>query len=117
MSDRGTKEQILCTPARYITPIFVACDVTTILIQVSGTSIAAGSEWVGTTADIGSYILLAGLAIQTVTIALFLIIILRFSGRYIVSIKSPSRAQGLDGLRSAFISSVFIEVRSPNPLL
>ena len=109
-STRGRNEHVLLIPARWITPIFVTCDVVTILIQVSGTTISAGSNWVGPTADIGSDILLAGLAIQTLTIAFFITIVLRFGGRRILSIGSKPGHEHLKGLKSTFISSVFIEV-------
>ncbi len=98
-------------PARLITPIFVTCDVVTILIQVSGTSISSAGNWVGRTADIGSDVLLAGLALQTTTIAFFLILTLRFGGQEVIKLRSGS-AQHFKGLKSTFVSSVFIEVRN-----
>jgi hypothetical protein len=109
---RGREEHIFCLPARWTTPIFVTCDVVTILIQVSGTSISAAGNWVGQTADIGSDVLLAGLALQTITIAIFLLITLRFAGRGVLRVHSNSADQHLAGLKSTFVSSVCIEVRN-----
>jgi hypothetical protein len=74
------------------------------LIQVSGTTISAGDDWVGKTAQIGSYVLLSGLALQTVTVALFVAVIVRFSGRELISSRSTL------GIRATFVSSFFIEV-------
>jgi hypothetical protein len=116
-SDQGRKERVWCIPARLITPIFVTCDVVTILIQVSGTTISAGNNWIGQIAKVGSYVLLAGLAIQTVTIALFLAIALRFDGRNVVRIRSSSRNQHTKSLKSTFISSLFIEVGFKPPMM
>lgn len=109
-SSRGRKEHVLLIRARWITPIFVTCDVVTILIQVSGTTISAGSNWVGPTADVGSNVLLAGLAIQTVTIAFFIAVVLKFGGRQILSIASKPGDERFRALKSTLISSVFIEV-------
>lgn len=109
-SNHGSKQRVLLIPARHITPIFVTCDVVTILIQVSGTSISAGEDWVGPTAKIGSYVLLAGLAIQTVTVGVFIAIAMRFGGRQLLALKSGRKDEHFHGLKSIFISSVFIEV-------
>lgn len=106
-SPNRSKERVLYIPARWITKIFVACDIVTILIQVAGTTIGAGSDWVGETADIGSYVLMGGLAIQTLTLALFVAILLQFAGSDVISLR---RCRML-GLRATFISSIFIEVR------
>lgn len=104
------KQRILLIPARRITPIFVTCDVVTILIQVSGTSISAGANWKGPTATTGSDILLAGLAIQTATVAFFVSISLKFGGRQLFALRPRSQEHHFKGLKSIFISSVFIEV-------
>jgi uncharacterized membrane protein len=101
---------IFCIPARWITPAFVTCDVVTILIQVSGTTISAGDDWVGKTAQIGSYVLLSGLALQTVTVALFLAVIVRFSGRELLRSPSTHSDKVFPGIRATFASSIFIEV-------
>lgn len=106
----ASQQRILLIPAKRITPIFVTCDVVTILIQVSGTSISAGANWKGKTATTGSDILLAGLAIQTATVAFFVSIALKFGGRQLFAFRPAFEEDYLKGLNAIFVSSVFIEV-------
>jgi len=71
---------ILRMPVRWLTPIFVTCDIVTLLIQVTGTSVAASQNWEGSPATIGSNILIAGLAAQTAALAVFISVISSFAG-------------------------------------
>ena len=104
------KKRILFIPAKWITPVFVTCDVVTILIQVNGTSISAGADWKGQTAKTGSNILLSGLAIQTATVAFFLCVALKFGGSQLLACSTRNQGDHYKGLKSPFISSAFIEV-------
>jgi hypothetical protein len=65
-------------PATKFTKIFVGCDVISFLIQVSGSGIAASSNWQGHTKDIGVNVLIVGLATQLATMLIFLGICARF---------------------------------------
>lgn len=65
-------------PVRKLTLIFVLCDILTLLVQCSGTSIAASNDWVGETVQIGENVLIAGLAMQLATFSFFLAIVAKF---------------------------------------
>ncbi|KAK0118343.1 hypothetical protein ONS95_012633 [Cadophora gregata] len=65
-------------PLRKLTKIFVASDIVTLLIQVSGTSIASSNDWEGGMVRVGEDILIAGLAIQCSSLVVFLAILWKF---------------------------------------
>jgi hypothetical protein len=73
-----THHRILFVPAHLITRVFVGFDILLFLVQVSGTSIAAGSEWQGNHAKIGTNILIGGLGLQVTVFTWFLAIVVRF---------------------------------------
>jgi hypothetical protein len=62
----------------HLTRIFVICDIVTFLVQVSGSGIASSGNWEGEVVDIGTNVLIAGLAIQVLTFAFFIAIVFRF---------------------------------------
>jgi hypothetical protein len=70
---------ILGIYARKITKIFVVCDFLSFLIQVSGSGLASSNNWQGDSEKIGVDILIAGLATQLVTIAIFMFILGTFT--------------------------------------
>ena len=103
------ERRILYIPVRRLTPIFVTCDVVTLLVQCTGTSVAATQNWKGLMARTGSNILIGGLAAQTATLAFFILVISNFAGSRLY-VGARGQAAWILGFRSAFISSVMIFV-------
>ena len=64
--------------ARWTTTLFVGLDVASALVQSSGSAVASADDWVGPAAQTGINILTAGLALQAATIAVFLLVLVRF---------------------------------------
>lgn len=62
---------------KWITKIFVSCDIITFLIQGTGAGMTAES----TMSKLGQYIVLAGLAIQILTFVLFVVTAVVFANR------------------------------------
>jgi hypothetical protein len=97
---------------RLITRIFVICDVISCLVQASGSSIASSTEWVGSTADIGIWVLIGGLVLQAVAFVFFMAIFARF--HYIAKKKGLVAADAPAGWErlvvAVYVSSSFILV-------
>ncbi|KAJ5671004.1 hypothetical protein N7507_000131 [Penicillium longicatenatum] len=70
-------EQLSPIRIRWITKIFVGCDIITFLIQGSGAGMTAES----TMSKMGQYIVLAGLALQILSFVLFLMTAIIFANR------------------------------------
>jgi hypothetical protein len=77
-------------PARLLTRVFVCCDVVSCLVQASGSSLASSQDWVGSTAQVGIYVLIGGLVLQAVAFAVFLGILGRF---WVVARREAFRAR------------------------
>ncbi|KAL5335705.1 RTA-like protein [Aspergillus crustosus] len=58
--------------------IFITLDVAAMLTQGGGSSIASAGEWQGTLLDVGTAVLIAGLAVQVATFTAFLIVVVKF---------------------------------------
>jgi len=97
-------------PVARLTRIFVICDIVSFLIQVSGSGIASANSWEGDTVDIGTNVLIVGLATQVATFAFFMAIV----GRFHQLTRSGVRDGCGDGWRqvlmAVYISSVLIIV-------
>ncbi|KAF2099714.1 RTA1-domain-containing protein [Rhizodiscina lignyota] len=109
----ASHQRILRIQPHRITKIFVGCDIMSFLIQASGSGIAASVNWVGSTADIGQDVLLAGLGTQVATFVFFIAILVIF----ILRVKREGeRADSPDGWRkvlySVCISSALVLIRS-----
>jgi len=74
--DLNAAEHLRISPRR-ITPLFVASDITTFLIQAAGGSISISSNDLKTN-KLGSNVFLAGLALQLLSFAIFTCMYLRF---------------------------------------
>jgi hypothetical protein len=73
--------KILGLKPTLVTKIFVGIDIVSILIQASGSGIASSNDWEGSQKEVGVNILIAGLAIQVVTVIVFLFMCWIFSDR------------------------------------
>ncbi|KAK7955016.1 RTM1-like protein [Apiospora saccharicola] len=105
------RHRIFKVPAQRLTQVYVSFDVVCMCIQSSGASLASGVGWVGQLADIGTNILLAGLALQVFAFSTYLCILVRF---YYLSrsLEVPTSPPGwLNVLKAVFISSILILIR------
>lgn len=68
--------QILWITPRYLTPIFVGCDVIAFLVQVGGSSQISSEN--RATVELAFTIMKAGLAVQLACFGLFLVVAIRF---------------------------------------
>jgi hypothetical protein len=73
-----THHRIFGVSARWLTKIFIACDILSFLVQASGSSVASSEDWTGHMGKIGTYILMAGLSFQVAAFAVFLTVFGRF---------------------------------------
>ncbi|KAK3299541.1 RTA1 like protein-domain-containing protein [Chaetomium fimeti] len=109
-----TRHRVLGIPARLLTRVFVGCDVLSCLVQASGSSISSSVQWVGTTAEVGVYVLIGGLVLQAVAFAVFLGILARFW--YLATRKGGCLAGDAPVgwervVLAVFVSSVLIMIR------
>lgn len=107
-----TGHQVFGVHGRLITRIFVILDVISALVQASGSGVASSTEWVGRTADIGVYILIAGLGLQAVAFAFFMCIFSRFhylaEKRGLAAVDAPTGWQRV--AVAVYVSSILIMV-------
>jgi hypothetical protein len=100
-------------PLRFLTRIFVLCDIFTFLIQVSGSGIASSGDWQGSVVTIGLDVLMVGLGAQLFTIVFFLGVVGRF---HVLSKAGNVRAEAREGwkkvLRAVYVSCCLIIVSS-----
>ncbi|KAL4738079.1 RTA1 like protein-domain-containing protein [Aspergillus similis] len=94
--------------ASYLPKIFITLDVAAMLTQGGGSAIAAAGEWKGTMEDIGTGVLIGGLALQVVTFTVFLSVVVSFHREIL--------RHGEEGmsmvLRGVYIGGLFIMIRS-----
>jgi RTA1 like protein len=95
----------------WIGRLFITSDVLSFMTQGSGTSIAAGGNWEGDSAKIGTNILLLGLSLQLATFTAFIAMLWMFvcRARVVEGGFEPNIKSLLVGVA---VASVFIEVRS-----
>jgi hypothetical protein len=74
----ATRHRVFGVHGRLITRVFVVFDIISFLVQCSGSGVASSVEWVGSTAQVGVYILIGGLCLQAVAFGFFLGILGRF---------------------------------------
>lgn len=106
--DRHT---IFRLPARWITRVFVTCDVVGFVIQGNGSGVASSNNWQGETKDIGEKILIAGLAFQFVAFSAYLCVLVRFHLRANRSAVETAQRGWKNVVRAVYISSAMIMVR------
>ncbi|KAL4987773.1 RTA1 like protein-domain-containing protein [Aspergillus falconensis] len=92
----------------YLPKIFITLDVAAMLTQGGGSAIAASGEWKGTMKDIGTGVLIGGLALQVATFAVFLSVVVAFHQEIL--------RHGEEGmkmvLQGVYIAGLFIMIRS-----
>jgi len=102
--------KIYDVPTAKLTRIFVICDIISFLIQVSGSVIASSGNWKGKTVDIGTDVLIVGLATQLLTFAFFVAIIVKFHALTRVAVREDVSDGWRQMLFAVYISSVLIIV-------
>ncbi|KAL2863139.1 RTA1 domain-containing protein [Aspergillus lucknowensis] len=95
----------------WLPKIFVTLDVVSMLTQGGGSGIAASGEWEGSLEDIGTGVLIGGLALQLATFSVFLIVVITFHLR---ALRGGAALE--DGMIKViygiYIAGFFIMVRS-----
>lgn len=104
------RHRILRIPARYLTPIFVTCDIVAALVQGSGSSIAAADDYTGPSERIGRWVLVGGLVFHLSFFSVFMILFGRF---HYISKQEVSETAPRDWrkvLIAVYVSSILIMV-------
>ena len=104
----------LWLPSRYITPLFVGCDVFAFFVQVIGGSMLAGANTLSKQTT-GKNVILVGLAIQMITFGFFVLASIRFSfflHSTLQGVPLPAERNWRLFLRVINIASVIILVRT-----
>lgn len=95
----------------WIPRIFVASDILSFLTQASGSGIASSNNWEGTQKNTGVGVLIGGLALQLVTFALFLLIVIWFDMKSKPSPQGDSMERGVRlVLNGIYVAGFFIMV-------
>ncbi|KAF7586420.1 hypothetical protein BBP40_008927 [Aspergillus hancockii] len=110
-----TKEPLLLfgrfSPS-WIPRIFVTSDVISFLTQAAGSGIASSNDWEGAEKDAGVGVLIAGLVLQLVTFAFFLLVVIWFDMRSRASSSGGDVESGVRFvLNGIYIAGFFITVR------
>lgn len=74
----SSRQRVCGVASRWLTKMFVTADVICFSVQSAGSSIASSEDWVGVRGQIGTNVLVGGLAFQLATILVFLVFIGRF---------------------------------------
>ncbi|KAL2127526.1 hypothetical protein VTI74DRAFT_10583 [Chaetomium olivicolor] len=108
-----TGHRVFGIHGRLITRIFVILDVISFLVQASGSGVASSTEWVGSTADVGVNILIAGLVLQAVAFGFFMCMFSRFhylaTKRGLADVEAPAGWQRV--VVAVYVSSILILIR------
>jgi amino acid transporter len=75
-------QKILGVSPRFLTRVFVGCDILSLLVQCGGTGVASSQNWEGNT---GVDVLIAGLATQLATNMVFMALVAIFYRRTVVN--------------------------------
>lgn len=103
--------RVLRIPGRYLTPIFVTCDIVAALVQGNGSGIAASDEYTGESERIGRWILVGGLLFQLSFFSFFMAVFGRFHWLARNKGLSPTAPVGWDKVVIAvYVSSILIMV-------
>ncbi|KEF60382.1 uncharacterized protein A1O9_01942 [Exophiala aquamarina CBS 119918] len=109
----GPAQQVLFRiPPRWLGRIFITSDIFSFLTQCSGSGIASSGNWEGNLKEVGTNVLLVGLALQLATFSTFLLVL----GRVVVRVKR-SYDSGFNPcvkkvILGVWIAGFFVQVRS-----
>ena len=104
----------LWLPSRYITPLFVGCDVFAFFVQVVGGAMIAGASS-SSSENTGKNVILIGLAIQMITFGFFVLASIRFLfflRSTLQGVPLPAERDWRLFLRTINIASIIILVRT-----
>lgn len=107
----GPAQVFFRVPPNWLGRIFITSDVFSFLTQCSGSGIASSGNWEGNLKDVGTNVLLVGLALQLATFSTFLLVLWRVVHRV-----DRSREMGFDPrvrkvILGAWIAGFFVQVR------
>ncbi|KAL4812095.1 RTA1 like protein-domain-containing protein [Aspergillus spinulosporus] len=94
--------------ASYLPKIFITLDVAAMLTQGGGSAIAAAGEWEGSLEDIGTGVLIGGLALQVATFTVFMSVVVSFHQEILRRGEEGMRMM----LRGVYIGGLFVMIRS-----
>lgn len=97
--------------------LFISSDVFSFLTQCSGSGIASSGNWEGNMKDIGTNVLIVGLALQLATFTVFLTVMARFVRRVIRRRDAGFSPCVKKVMIGANIASCFVQVRYLIPLV
>lgn len=107
------RPQTFCKiPPRRLGWIFVTSDVVSFLTQACGISIAAGAEWEGDSAEIGTHILRLGLCLQLLTFTIYIFMLWWRFVRRVKLVQGGFEPRVKSLLVGVAIACVSVEVRS-----
>ncbi|KAF2179418.1 putative sphingoid long-chain base transporter RSB1 [Zopfia rhizophila CBS 207.26] len=86
--------------------IFIPCDLASLLLQAAGGGIASSASHMDKDPTVGNNIMIAGLAVQVFTLAVFIALAVDFAIRTISRIKQLGKANALDPTHSKLRSSI-----------
>ncbi|KIW12589.1 hypothetical protein PV08_09867 [Exophiala spinifera] len=92
--------------------VFITSDVFSFLTQCSGSGIASSGNWEGNMKDIGTNVLLVGLALQLATFTVFLVVMARFVRRVNRRQDTGFETGVKKVIVGASIASGFVQIRS-----
>ncbi|KIX03102.1 uncharacterized protein Z518_06652 [Rhinocladiella mackenziei CBS 650.93] len=97
---------------RWLGRVFITSDIFSFLTQCSGSGIASSGNWEGDLKDVGTNVLLVGLALQLATFSVFLVVMARFVGRIRASKDAGFNPCVKKVILGAWIASLFVQIRS-----
>ena len=104
------RHRVFRIPARYLTPIFVTCDVVAAIVQGSGSSIAAADDYTGPTERTGRYVLVGGLTFQLTFFSVFMAVFGRFHYLARERVSDTAPAGWPKVIIAVYVSSILIMV-------
>lgn len=103
--------------SRWLGRIFITSDVFSFLTQCSGSGIASSGNWEGDLKEVGTNVLLVGLALQLATFSVFLFVLATFVRRVNKSSDSGFNPRVKKVILGVWIAGAFVQVRHlPAPL-
>ena len=109
----GPAQVFLRISPRWLGRIFITSDICSFLTQCSGSGIASSGNWEGDLNDVGTNVLLVGLALQLATFSTFLFILWRFIQRVKQTPDAEFSPNAKKVIQGAWIAGVFVQVWNP----
>lgn len=102
-------------PPRWLGRIFITSDIFSFLTQCSGSGIASSGNWEGSLKEVGTNVLLVGLALQLATFSTFLLVLGRVVRRVNRSRHTEFDPRVKKVILGVWIASLFVQVSTLHP--